>query len=350
LIRSKTGTGGPQYSKYFHPINMAVKTELPIASCWVVTEGLAGLQNQAIGLAQALRLPYVLKVVKKPKGIWRLFSSGRHDLAPPWPDLLISCGRQSVSASVAVRRASENKTFTVHIQDPLSDPRQFDLVIVPAHDKIRGENVFVTLGSVHHVSAEKLIGAAGHFRPLLASLPRPLISVLVGGKNRHQSFSDASAHDFAGKLKLAATNTAGGLAVTFSRRTGAGNEAIIRHDLKGQASYIWDGTGENPYLGLLALADVIIVTGDSISMVSEACSTGKPVYIFELPHAGKRHKEFCESLIKSGHARFFSGAIENWKNKPLDETRRAANFVQERFLGTGRKDNKYAGISSRYTS
>jgi mitochondrial fission protein ELM1 len=332
LIKSKAGIGGPLFLKCFHLIDMAIKTGLPISSCWVVTEGLIGLQNQAIGLAQALGLPYVLKEVKKSKGFWQLFSSGKHGLTPPWPDLLISCGRQSVSSSVAVRRASEYKTFTVHIQDPLTDPKQFDVVIVPAHDKVRGENVFVTQGAIHHVSPEKLISAAGHFRPLLASLPRPLISVLIGGKNRHQSFSAALAHDFAGKLRLAATNTGGGLAISFSRRTGAGNETIIRQDLKGYPSYIWDGTGENPYLGLLALADAIVVTSDSISMVSEACSAGKPVYIYELPNGGKRHKRFCESLIKSGTVRPFSGTIEIWKNTALDETRRAANFVYEHFM------------------
>ena len=163
---------------------------------------------------------------------------------------------------------------------------------MPAHDKLQGSNVLVTQGAIHHVSREKLISAAGHFRPLLASLPRPLISVLVGGKNRHQSFSDASAHDFAQKLLLAATSTGGGLAISFSRRTGARNEAILRQDLAGLPSYIWDGTGENPYLGLLALADVIIVTSDSISMVSEACSTGKPVYIYELPNGGKGINSF----------------------------------------------------------
>jgi mitochondrial fission protein ELM1 len=245
--------------------------------------------------------------------------------------MLISCGRRSVAVSVAVRRASGNKTFTVHIQDPLIDPKEFDVVIVPAHDKLQGSNVLVTQGAIHHVSREKLISAAGHFRPLLISLPRPLISVLVGGKNRHQSFSDASAHDFAGKLRLAATSTGGGLAISFSRRTGARNEALLRQDLAGISSYIWDGTGENPYLGLLALADVIVVTNDSISMISEACSTGKPVYIYELPNGGKRHKQFCESLIQSGHARFFSGAVEIWKNTPLNETRRAADFVYERY-------------------
>jgi len=313
-----------------------------------MSEGLAGLQNQAIGLAQTLGLPYELKEVKKSKGLWQLFSSDRHDFTPPWPDILISCGRQGGLVAADIRRASENKTFTVQIQDPFMDPGQFDVVIVPAHDKLRGENVFVTQGSVHHVSMEKLNSAAERFRPLLASTPRPLITVLVGGKNKHQGFSNSSAHDLARNLLAAAKMTGGGLAVTFSRRTGERNEAILRQDLKGHPSYIWDGTGENPYLGMLALADVIIVTNDSVSMMSEACSTGKPVYLYELPNAGKRHKQFCESLIKSGIARPFSGTIEIWKNTPLDETRKAANFVRERYMA--KKERAYAGLSTRIAS
>jgi len=328
---------------------MAIKTGLPISSCWVVTEGLAGLQNQAIGLAQALGLPYVLKKVKKPRSLWQLISPDRQEITPPWPDLLISCGRQSESVSVAVRRASKNKTFTVHIQEPRIDPKQFDVVIVPAHDKLRGDNVFVIQGSITHVSMEKLKNAAEHFRPLLASLPRPLISVLVGGKNRRQSFSDASSHDFAKKMLLAAKNTGGGLAISFSRRTGARSEAILRQQLAGASSYIWDGQGENPYFGLLALADVIIVTSDSVSMMSEACSTGKPVYIYELPNGGKRHKQFCESLIQSGTARLFSGTVEIWKNTPLDETRKAANFVCERFWRKS-EGSKHADSATRSAS
>jgi uncharacterized protein len=325
---------------------MALKPDFPVSSCWIVTEGLIGLQNQAIGLAQALGLPYILKQVKKPKGLWQLLSPRVLDFGPPWPDLLITCGRQSVSVSVGIRRASENKTFTVHIQDPLIDPKNFDLVIVPAHDKLRGANVFVTQGAIHHVSEEKLMSAADHFHPLLASLPRPLISVLVGGKNRYQDFSSSSAHDFANKLLNAATSTGGGFAISTSRRTGAQNEEILRQVLVRVPSYIWDGQGENPYFGLLALADVIIVTSDSISMVSEAASTGKPVYIYDLPNGGKRHKQFCESLIQGGFARPFSGTVEIWKNTPLDETRKAANFIYERFV----EGNKYADVSARHTS
>ncbi len=314
---------------------MTIKTVLPISTCWIVTEGLIGLQNQAIGLAQALGVSYVVKEVKKPKGIWRLlFPSLEEQFTPPWPDLLISCGRQSVAVSLAIRRASGKKTFTVHIQDPLIDPEKFDVVVVPAHDKLRGKNVLVTQGAIHRVNLEKLINAADQFRRLVEVLPHPLISVLVGGKNRHQGFSAVSAHDFAGKLQMAATNIRGGLAVTFSRRTGAENEAILRKNLAGVPSYIWDGQGENPYFGLLALAEAIIVTCDSISMISEACSTGKPVYIYELPNCGRRHKKFCESLIHQGLARPFLGTVESWEYMPLNDTYKAAEYVHEHYISS----------------
>ncbi len=195
---------------------MVIKSDLQVSSCWIVTEDLVGLQNQAIGLAQALRLPYILKEIKRPKGLLHLFSPVERGLIAPWPDMLISCGRQSGPVSVAIRRASKNKTFTVHIQDLFIDPKQFDVVIVPTHDKMRGKNVFVTQGAIHHVSTERLNGASMHFRPLLSSLPRPLICVLVGGKNKHQGFSDVLAHDFAKKLLASVAITGGGLAISFS--------------------------------------------------------------------------------------------------------------------------------------
>jgi uncharacterized protein len=317
------------------------REDIPIPSCWIMTEGLKGLQNQAIGLAQALGFPYVLKELIKPKSFWRLlphsywpasFFSNGHSLAPPWPDLLISCGRCSVAASLAIKKASAGKTFTIHIQHPHIDPKNFDIVIAPLHDRLHGSNVFVTQGAIHHVTTEKLTNAASHFRPLLDYLPRPLIGVLIGGKNRHQKFSSECARDFAAKLSAAAMNTGSGLAITPSRRTGAKIEEILRQSLKKIPAYIWDGQAENPYLGLLALADVIIVTSDSISMISEACFTGKPVYVYELPGCGRRHKQFLDNLLKKGMIRPFLGKIEMWEYQPLDETRRAADFVRGRLF------------------
>jgi mitochondrial fission protein ELM1 len=311
---------------------MARKTHLPIASCWIATEGLAGLRHQAIGLAQALGVDYTLKEVKKLRGLRRLLPPDLQGFAPPWPDLLITCGRQSVAASLFVRRASQGKTFTVHLENPVRDPSHFDLIIAPEHDRLRGENILLTRGAVNHVTTQKLAQAAEQFGRLLAHLPRPLITVLVGGKNKHQHFTESALRDFTRKLLRAARTSGGGLAVSFSRRTGAANELALRKALATAPSYIWDNQKENPYFGMLALAQVLVVTNDSVAMVSEACSTGKPVYIYELPNAGKRHRHFIQSLYDAGLARRFSGTIETWKNTPLEETRKAADFVRERFL------------------
>jgi len=312
-------------------------------SCWVVTEGLKGLQNQAIGLAQALGLPYVYKEVMRPKNVWRMLPASywpdplslsieSQGFSPPWPDVLISCGRCSVAVSLALKKASAGKIFTVHIQDPRMDPGKFDIVISPLHDHLHGKNVYMTQGAIHHITTEKLINAARHFSPLLASLPRPTIAVLVGGRNKRQEFSSVPAQDFVNKLSAAALSVHGGLAITMSRRTDPAIEQILRQGLKGSPTYFWDGQTENPYLGLLALADVIIVTSDSISMISEACFTGRPVYVYELPGIGKRHKQFLDNLIQKGIVRSFLGKIEKWKYQPLDETQRAADFVREKFF------------------
>jgi mitochondrial fission protein ELM1 len=327
---------------------MAVKAGLPVSSCWIATEALKGLQNQAIGLAQALGVSYVVKEMKKTNLVRKLFPSGDHGLKPPWPDVLITCGRQSVPVSMAVRDASKNHTFTVHIQDPLTEPDSFDVVILPEHDKLRGENVFVTQGALTLVTEEKLAAAAEQFKPLFKGLPQPLISVLVGGKNRHQSFSVASVRDFAEKLRMAAANTGGALAVTASRRTGEKNEAVLRQELTGVPSYIWDGQGENPYFGLLALARAIVVTSDSVCMISEACSTGKPVYIYELPGLGKRHQQFCNSFIKSGRARLFTGSVEEWNCPPLEDTRKAAEFVVQRYTAKLNRCEDRNGVFFRF--
>lgn len=320
---------------------------LPVSSCWVVTEGLVGLCHQAIGLAQALGVPFVVKEISKPQKWWRLlppyyWPTPEVDLLKngAWPDLLISCGRCSVATALAIRKASHGQTFTVHIQHPNVYPQEFDVVIVPEHDRLQGANVLATKGALHHVNRQKLTSGAEHFRPLLASLPPPVISVLIGGKNQHQDFSAAVASDLASKLVAAVKKTHGSLAVTFSRRTSLENEKIFRQSFKDIPAYIWDGAGENPYFGLLSLADVIVTTSDSVSMVSEACFTGKPVYVYELPGGSPRHRQFRQSLLKDGIIRIFTGEIQYWQYNPLDETQRAAHFVVERFLTRlNRKDH-----------
>ena len=118
--------------------------------------------------------------------------------------------------------------------------------------------------------------------------------------------------------------------VTPSRRTGPRNEAALRQALSGVPAAIWDGTGENPYFAYLAHADAILVTPDSVSMVSEACATGKPVFVVgDVPPSGKL-RAFHDGLAAGGMTRPFTGRLETWHYAPLDETARVAHLVRER--------------------
>ncbi|HXH02081.1 MAG TPA: mitochondrial fission ELM1 family protein [Candidatus Competibacteraceae bacterium] len=299
------------------------------------------MENQCLGLAEALGVQPLVKRVHPrapwkflPARLWwrplRTCSSAADRFEPPWPELLISCGRRSVAVAVAVRRASAGRTFAVHIQDPYGQARHFDLVVVPRHDTLRGENVIVTRGALHRVTAERLAAAARRFAPALAHLPRPLVAVLVGGSNRRQRIDPVVIGDLAERLVAMARTQGAGLAVTASRRTGAENERVLRERLAAVASVVWDGTGENPYFGYLGLADAIVVTGDSVSMVSEACSTGKPVYVYDLEGGSKRLQRFHEGLRADGITRPFEGRLEHWTYPPLNETAQVAELVRAR--------------------
>ncbi len=244
---------------------------------------------------------------------------------------MISSGRGSVAAALAIRRASRGKIFTVHIQTPYVDPSRFDLVVIPQHDSLRGDNVLVTRTALHRVTKEKLSEAARRFNGLLSHLPRPLISVLVGGSNKHQKWSPETIEQMADQLVAAAGECGGALAVTISRRTGDANARMLRERLGTVPLFFWDGREENPYLGLLALADAIVVTSDSVSMVSEACATGQPVHVFHVGHGHEKLRKFHQALMDDGMTRPFAGRIEHWRYDPPNETARIAKIVGDRF-------------------
>jgi mitochondrial fission protein ELM1 len=315
----------------------------PAKTCWIVTEGLVGLQNQAKGLAEALGLNWELKAIGAPGLPWKYLPPGMWPASvaheqmgidpgtAQWPDVVITAGRRSIASSLAIRKASGGKSFTIHVQDPHMSADKFGCVIVAQHDKIRGPNVLATQGALHHVTPKKLDEARAKFSPLFETLPRPLFSVLVGGTSKHTTVTGDTFRDLGVKLAQIAKETGGAIALTPSRRTGKDNEAILREALKNTPAYIWDGTGENPYFGMLAHADYIVATDDSVSMVSEASSTGKPVYIYSLE--GRKSKKiggFMNALIEKGYARAFTGTLEKWNYTPLNDTAEAAAFARAR--------------------
>jgi len=313
-------------------------------NCWGLAEDKAGMINQIRGLAEALGLEADLRLIKRrapwkflPASLWpdplKAPAPGSDPLTPPWPDVVIGSGRYVAPILPAIKRASGGKTVTIYIQDPKMDPSRFDAVVVPEHDRCRADNVWTTVGALHRVTPERLREAAGEFEPQLAHLPRPLVAVLIGGSNGYYRFTPAVAERLADQMLKTCRESGAGLAITPSRRTDRDALDVLRRKLADAPAVIWDGQGPNPYFGFLGLADTILVTGESVSMVSEACSTGKPVYLIELEgKGGRKFNAFHRTLAERGCTRPFEGRLEQWHYEPLDDTRRVADAIRERFL------------------
>lgn len=310
---------------------------------WALHDGKAGMASQVIGLSEALGWPFVEKRIKirlpwrhlMPR-LWlaplRAIDAKGDQLTPPWPDLVIACGRAAIAPALAIKHASAGRSFWVQIQDPRYARAQADLLVVPAHDPATGANVFHTLGAVHRVTPARLAADAGRFAALFANLPRPLIAVLIGGDNDVYRMSEKRFTLLCNQLVWLGRRGYG-LAVTPSRRTGPERQATLRARLKGIPAYIWDGSGDNPYFALLGAADAFIATADSVSMISEAASTGKPVHIVELDGGSRKFTRFHSGMRAAGITRPFEGAIGSWQYAPLDDTARAAAEIRRRLPG-----------------
>lgn len=311
-----------------------------VPTCWVVTEGIAGTENQCIGVAEAMGITPVIKRVKlrfpwKQLSPWlRLghqyaLASGSDSIAAPWPDIALVSGRKAVGIGLDIKRKSGGKTLLVQIQDPKLPAALFDIVIAPQHDDIRGDNVVVTTAGLHRVTPQKLAAARDTWACKLAALPAPRVAVMIGGNSRAHRMTPAAAEKLAAGLqKLAAAGA--GLMVTASRRTGEDNAALLRAKLTAKNVFFWDGQGENPYFGFLALADYIIVTEDSVSMASEAISTGKPVYIAALEGGARRLDNFHRLLREQGYTRPFDGTLDHWRYDPPRDTQKVAAAIAQK--------------------
>ncbi len=322
-------------------------------TCWCLTDGRPGMENQAVGLAELMGLaPAVKRVILKTP--WRIasphitafkrfaFSEKGDPVEAPWPDILIATGRPSILPSLYVKGQSAGRTFTVQLQDPVSFRGRFDRIVAPAHDGLSGANVIVMEGALHRISPQKLAAEAPRWAEAFAAIPHPRCAVLLGGANSRYIFGEAEMRGLAGQLK-ALTAQGYGLLITGSRRTGESNLAILREALDGSSAFISDGGGDNPYFGMLAHADAFVVTCDSVNMITEACSTGKPVHVVRLPSPGRRTGErdkfarFQRTLEKSGRIRFYKGQLETWDYEPLREMERIANLIQQAYLARGSK-------------
>ena len=309
---------------------------------WVVSDGRAGIENQALGLAEAVqRLTPARIDVKRIR--WRpmfdrlpsalktpaMLDPTSDTLTSPWPDLWIAAGRATLPLSVRAKRLSGGRTFVVQTQDPRWATDRFDMVVAPAHDGLSGDNVLEITGSPHRVTPARLLQAAPAFTDRLAGLPHPRVAVLVGGRSKAFDLTETHAATLAEMIAGAIQGAGGSLLLTFSRRTPPEARAAMTARLASLPGWIWDGQGDNPLFAFLDAADHVLVTEDSANMAAEAASTGKPVHILPmvpLKPAGKFARLHAE-LEAHGAARPFDGTLEPWTYEPLAETDRAARAV-----------------------
>lgn len=309
------------------------------AAIWVLADPRAGTAAQALGIAERLGQPF--RTVPLEWGMaarlawpWPtlagLAGATRGLLAPPgpaprWPRLVLSAGRRSVPVA---RWLGRRGWRLVHCMRPGFGAGAFDLLVLGRHDAAPpAGNILEVLGATHRVSPARLAGARAEWAGL-AALPQPRVALLAGGPVRGEGMDPGVAAALAQQV----AGFAGSVLASASRRTGGVATAAMAGVLRGTPHrlFAWGEGGPNPYLGFLAWADAVVVTGDSVSMLSEALATAGPVYVADPGGLGPRHRALAESLYAAGQALPVSAAPNPFAREPLDETGRVAAAIRAR--------------------
>lgn len=316
-----------------------MSSEYRKSSCWVISDGAAGNERQALALAKALDLqPRVLRLsvaqpwaAFAPRLTWAarraLRDQDARPIGPPWPDIAIGCGRRAALLTRCLRGWSKGRCFTVQILDPRVSPSLFDVVVAPRHDRLSASNLIETLGALNSIDDAWLAAGRAHFAEL-GQCPAPRTAVLIGASNSAQTLNDAYFEALHRELAGLFERHAGSFLVSASRRTPADRIADLRRRFAAWPGVFWAGPedGENPYPGILAWADRIVVTADSVNMISEACATQVPVHAFAAGPVVGKLADFHQSLTRTG--RLATPAFEVAADStPLRETPRVASRI-----------------------
>ena len=312
---------------------------------WVITDGKAGMDVQARGVADALGLAYEMKRVD-PRGVWKAvapwgpvppadrFGEAGSQFAPPWPAVAIATGRASIPYIKRLRKVAGPGTFCIVLQDPKTGARTADLIWVPEHDRRRGVNVVTTPTAPHSFTAERLAGLRADVPEGIAALPHPRVAVVLGGKNGVYRFTDAD--DDRLQASLASLGALGcSFMITPSRRSHQRLIRAVEAATRGRPRILWDMSGDNPYPQFLAHADALVVTADSVNMTGEACATGRPVYVFEPSGGSSKFRRFHQALRTWGATRALPkqfSRLEIWQYEPLDSAQAIAREAERRWV------------------
>ena len=317
---------------------------------WVLVDDRPGNRSQCLGVAKVLGLPYERKdiaygpLVRLPNALLgasfaAITAESREGLTPPWPDLVIGAGRRSAAAARKIKKLSGGRTRLVHVMHPGAGAGDFDLIAQPAHDaRPASENTITIPAAPHGVTPDVLEDAGKEWEAQLSDLPQPRIALMIGGSTRRREFGPEMAAEVGRLAAGLARGKGGSLMVSTSRRVeeseDPGTVPALLDAISGVPSYIyrWGDAAGNPYMGYLAMADAVVVTGDSVSMSTEACARQVPVYIYE-PAAliTPKHKRFHDFLFDGGYARPLRAETDwqDWTHPPLNPAEDVARAIRQ---------------------
>jgi len=311
----------------------------------VISDGRRGIENQALGLAEAaarLRPLTIRKQVIKNEGLFAKSPAGLqfalksapadYGLEAPFPEIAIGCGRQAIAPLRALKSAKGDAVFTVYVQDPKVDTSVFDLVIAPAHDALSGSNVETIIGSPNRVTPPLITGAVKSFGPQISALSAPRVAVLIGGPSKHHKLTEAM-HAAHIKAVTSLLDTGRSVMLSTSRRTPDWAAADYRALAKDRKDiWLYDGGKDaNPYFAFLGAAEAILVTEESTNMLTEACATGRPVFRLPMAGAAGKFETLYEDLRNRCGVTLFEGKLNAPGYAPLNETKDAAVRLWARF-------------------
>ena len=307
----------------------------------LLTQGMHGMISQVEGLAKALNLNYKHQEIKLKK-FWNFIPPFLTPISMSVLEsqfifdskVIISCGRKSVIPSLALKKKYKEKIFTIHIQDPKVSLDKFDLIICPEHDNITGNNVIKTIGAIHYLSEKEISKENNYLK--IDKENKKIIAFIIGGPNKYYTFSEKEIDFLFNKIKSIFTRDKYKLIVIPSYRTPSD---IIKKAFNsfGHDHMVVKDVDKKAYLSALSISDYIVVTCDSISMISEAAITGKPIYVAQMKPSKNnlRFQKFFSQFKQLNIIKDLTDKIDLWSYSKLDEVNRISPLINEKIKKNG---------------
>jgi mitochondrial fission protein ELM1 len=307
----------------------------------LLTEGMHGMLSQVEGLAKALDLDFIHEKIELnnfwkflPPKITPVQNFVFQNKIEEYFNIVISCGRKSVIPSIYLKNKYKSKIINIHIQDPKVSLKNFNFVIVPEHDRLTGANVLTTKGSIHYLTKDELTLSQNYLKSKI-NPEKKIVSFIIGGPNKYYSYDNTIIDNIFSRIRKNFIQKNYQAIIVPSIRT---PKKIIEkaQNFFDKNQIIIPNIDKKAYISSLQLADHIVVTCDSTSMISEAALTGKPIYVARIPTKknDRRFKDFFNLFERLNIVKNLDTSVENWNYKKLDETQRVSRYIKD-------KINKY---------